>query len=91
MSFSDLAADLAEGVLDPFPLLLGDKNAPPKRATSKLVNPLLLVTEKKGTAYSLHYAAFPLDAFHTEGSVNIATCARTSFKQHEDLLYLVLL
>lgn len=68
-----------------------DEEAPPGRAPSNLVNPLLLVTERKGTAFSLHYGAFPLEAFHTEGSVNIAVYARTSFKQHEDVLYLVLL
>lgn len=71
LSSSDLAADLTEGVLDPFPLLLVDKTTPRERGPRKLVNPLLLVTEKKGTAYSLHYAAFPLDAFHTEGSVYV--------------------
>ena len=73
LSASDLATDLAEGILDPFPLLLANAKAPVKEMSSKLVNPLLLVTEKKGTAYSLHYAAFPLDAFHTEGLV----CATT--------------
>ncbi|CAM9211239.1 unnamed protein product, partial [Laminaria digitata] len=57
---------LTEGILDPFPLLLADKTAPPKRGPSKHANPLLLVTERKGTAYSLHYASFPLDAFNTE-------------------------
>lgn len=64
---SDFAADLTEGILDPFPLLLAGCKAPHKRGPSKFANPLLLVTERKGTAYSLHYAAFPLDAFHTGG------------------------
>ncbi|CAM9288454.1 unnamed protein product [Ectocarpus fasciculatus] len=58
---------LKEGVLDPFPLLLEDGAESRKRRGSfDLVNPLLLVTETKGMAYSLHYAAFPLDAFHTD-------------------------
>lgn len=60
---------MAKGVLDPFPLLLADKKAPLKRAPSKLINPLLLVTERRGTEYSLHYGAFPLDAFHTDGPI----------------------
>ncbi|CAN0267812.1 unnamed protein product, partial [Ectocarpus sp. 12 AP-2014] len=58
---------LKKGVLDPFPLLLEDGAESGKRRGSfDLVNPLLLVTETKGMAYSLHYAAFPLDAFHTD-------------------------
>lgn len=69
--FSDFAADLAEGILDPFPLLLANKKAPLKRAPSNLVNPLLLVTERAGKTYSLHYESFPLNAFHTEGTVKI--------------------
>lgn len=61
---------LKKGVLDPFPLLLEDGAESGKRTGSfDLVNPLLLVTETKGMAYSLHYAAFPLDAFHTDGEI----------------------
>lgn len=61
---------LKEGVLDPFPLLLEDGVESGKRRGSfDLVNPLLLVTETKGMAYSLHYGAFPLDAFHTDGEI----------------------
>lgn len=62
-----------DGVLDPIPLLVAEKGAAPKRKPpSNLVNPLLLVTEKKGVAYSLHYGAFPLDAFHTDGTNIVA-------------------
>ena len=62
-----LAADLREGILDPFPLLLEDGAPAKRRGPFKKVNPLLLVTERKGAASSLHYGAFPLDAFHTDG------------------------
>ncbi|CAN0216257.1 unnamed protein product, partial [Ectocarpus sp. 6 AP-2014] len=55
---------LREGILDPFPLLCEDTPAK-RRGPCKLVNPLLLVTERKGAASSLHYGAFPLDAFNT--------------------------
>lgn len=34
------------------------------------MNPLLLVTESKGTASSLHYGEFPLDAFSTGGTLS---------------------
>lgn len=67
-------SDLREGVLDPFPLLLGveGEGAPAnRRRPFNKVNPLLLVTERKGAASSLHYGAFPLDAFHTDGAVRI--------------------
>eukprot|EP00752_Nemacystus_decipiens_P011513 g10223.t1 len=59
---------LRDGVLDPFPLLCGGGSAPKRKrgGRAKLVNPLLLVTERKGTEYSLHYGAFPLDAFNTD-------------------------
>ncbi|CAB1098062.1 unnamed protein product [Ectocarpus sp. CCAP 1310/34] len=57
---------LREGILDPFPLLREDTPAK-RRGPCKLVNPLLLVTERKGAASSLHYGAFPLDAFNTGG------------------------
>eukprot|EP00752_Nemacystus_decipiens_P005603 g5071.t1 len=63
---------LRQGILDPYPLLLdetGDSPAPRKgKGPFKKVNPLLLVTERKGSAPSLHYGAFPLDAFHTDVS-----------------------
>ncbi|CAM9703054.1 unnamed protein product, partial [Pylaiella littoralis] len=58
-----------EGILDPFPLLLEEQASPTRRGRATLVNPLLLVTERKGTAYSLHYGAFPLDAFNTDVSL----------------------
>ncbi|CAN0181159.1 unnamed protein product, partial [Ectocarpus sp. 8 AP-2014] len=58
---------LREGILDPFPLLREDTPAK-RRGPCKLVNPLLLVTERKGAASSLHYEAFPLDAFNTGAS-----------------------
>ena len=56
------------GVLDPSPLLRGNEKASlrPTEACNR-INPLLLVTERKGVTYSLHYGAFPLDAFHTDG------------------------
>ncbi|CAM9230359.1 unnamed protein product [Scytosiphon promiscuus] len=60
---------LREGILDPFPLLLNGQAGPAKpRGPFRKVNPLLLVTERKGVASSLHYGAFPLDAFHTDVS-----------------------
>ncbi|CAM9397242.1 unnamed protein product, partial [Hapterophycus canaliculatus] len=60
---------LKEGILDPFPLLLSGQGVPAKpRGPFRKVNPLLLVTERKGEASSLHYGAFPLDAFHTDVS-----------------------
>lgn len=64
-----LSADLNEGVLDPYPLLLDEGEPAKRRGPSRKVNPLLLVTERKGAAPSLHYGAFPLDAFHTDGAV----------------------
>eukprot|EP00752_Nemacystus_decipiens_P011512 g10222.t1 len=62
---------LREGILDPFSLLRGGGPAPKRERGSraKLVNPLLLVTERKGLEYSLHYGAFPLDAFNTDVSL----------------------
>lgn len=67
LSLPFFPADLREGVLDPFPLLV--EGAPAKRrGPFNKVNPLLLVTERKGAASSLHYGAFPLDAFHTDGA-----------------------
>ena len=85
----DLSTDLAEGILDPFPLLLAEQKVPAKRKPSKSANPLLLVTETKGTAYSLHYGAMPLDAFHTEGLVyghnnlrNICPCLGQAAGKH---------
>lgn len=62
---------MAEGVLDPFPLLR-DEGSPSNERNGKarLVNPLLLVTERKGTSWSLHYGAFPLDAFNTDGTMS---------------------
>lgn len=68
--FSDLLAkDLREGILDPLPLLRGQDGVPfTGKGRAKLINPLLLVTERKGTEYSLHYGAFPLDAFNTDGA-----------------------
>lgn len=63
-----LASDLQDGVLDPFPLLLEIEEATVKRGPCKLVNPLLLVTEKKLVTYTLHHRSFPLNAFHTEGA-----------------------
>lgn len=67
--YSDLATDLKEGVLDPFPMLRedGSPSDRKRRGRARLVNPLLLVTERHGTDYSLHYGAFPLDAFNTDG------------------------
>lgn len=65
-SFCYLIADLGEGILDPFPLLQGSPAEP--RGPFRKVNPVLLVTERKGEASSLHYGAFPLDAFHTDGT-----------------------
>lgn len=63
-----LTPDVKKGILDPFPLLRDEIYYPSKRrGRAKLVNPLLLVTERKGTEYSLHYGAFPLDAFNTDG------------------------
>ncbi|CAM9318377.1 unnamed protein product, partial [Ectocarpus sp. 13 AM-2016] len=59
---------LREGKLDPFPLLREDTPAK-RRGPCKLVNPLLLVTERKGAASTLHYGAFPLDAFNTGASL----------------------
>ncbi|CAM9691691.1 unnamed protein product [Ectocarpus fasciculatus] len=59
---------LREGILDPFPLLREDTPAK-RRGPCKLVNPTLLVTERKGAASSLHYGAFPLDAFNTGASL----------------------
>lgn len=61
------AADLREGILDPFPLLLEEETPSTHKRRARLVNPLLLVTERKGKASSLHYGAFPLDAFNTDG------------------------
>lgn len=61
---------MKDGVLDPFPLLRAQEGAGVKRRGSPdRVNPLLLVTERKGLSYTLHYAAFPLDAFHTDGEI----------------------
>ncbi|CAM9319522.1 unnamed protein product, partial [Ectocarpus sp. 12 AP-2014] len=54
---------LREGILDPFPLVREDTPAK-RRGPCKLVNPLL-----KGAASSLHYGAFPLDAFNTGASL----------------------
>lgn len=66
--FSGLGTDLKEGILDPFPLLRTDDTSFKKRkGKARLVNPLLLVTERKGTMSSLHYGSFPLDAFNTDG------------------------
>ena len=62
-----LCADLVEGMLDPFPLLRVD-SASERNGRAQRVNPLLLVTEKKGTSWCLHYGAFPLDAFNTDGT-----------------------
>ncbi|CAM9120897.1 unnamed protein product [Ectocarpus sp. 6 AP-2014] len=59
---------LREGILDPFPLLLEEGAPAVRRGPFRKVNPLLLVTERKGAASSLHYGAFPLDAFHTDVS-----------------------
>lgn len=71
-SYGCLAADQKKGILNPFPLLLPDGGRPHKpRGPCNLVNPFLLVTERKGLAYSVHYGAFPLDAFHTDGEVLI--------------------
>lgn len=65
-----VATDRTKGILDPFPLLLvEDKRSHKNRGACNLVNPVLVVTEKKGLAYSLHYEAFPLDAFHTDGEI----------------------
>lgn len=66
--FRPLTTDLREGILDPFPLLLEEETPPTRRGRARLVNPLLLVTERKGRASSLHYGAFPLDAFNTDGT-----------------------
>ena len=67
--FDLLATDLREGILDPLPLLRGQDGVPSSgKGRAKLINPLLLVTERKGTEYSLHYGAFPLDAFNTDGA-----------------------
>ena len=64
--------DLKEGILDPFPLLRGQESAPSTgKGRAKQVNPLLLVTERRGTASSLHYGAFPLDAFNTDGASSL--------------------
>lgn len=57
-----------EGVLDPFPLLLAEEETSSERGLWSHVNPLLLVTERKGLEFSLHYTSFPLDAFHTDGA-----------------------
>ncbi len=64
-SLSGIGADLKEGILDPFPLLRTEET---RKGKARLVNPLLLVTERKGTASSLHYGSFPLDAFNTDGT-----------------------
>lgn len=66
------ATDLEEGILDPFPLLRDEDISPSerRRGLAKLVNPLLLVTERRGTSSSLHYGAFPLDAFNTDGTLS---------------------
>lgn len=66
-----VAADRTKGILNPFPLLLADEKEGYKpRGPCDLVNPLLLVTERKGMEYSVHYGAFPLDAFHTDGAMS---------------------
>lgn len=68
-SFLPLTADLGEGILDPFPLLVQGQAPAKPRGPFRKVNPLLLLTERKGAASSLHYGAFPLDAFHTDGEI----------------------
>jgi len=55
--------------LNPIALLLLEGVPAKRRGPFKKVNPLLLVTERKGAASSLHYGAFPLDAFHTDGAL----------------------
>ena len=79
-AFSVLATDLKEGVLDPFPLLRGDASPSKSKSSGRaklFVNPLLLVTERKGTEYSLHYGAFPPDAFNTDGTLSpVGNCHR---------------
>ncbi|CAM9358762.1 unnamed protein product [Scytosiphon promiscuus] len=57
---------IKHGSLDPFPLLRATKGSSEPRGPGDLVNPLLLVTERKGLEYCLHYGSFPLDAFHTD-------------------------
>lgn len=60
--------DLKEGILDPSPLLRTEETpSKGRKGKARLVNPLLLVTERKGTESSLHYGSFPLDAFNTDG------------------------
>lgn len=76
VSFLPLSPDLGEGILDPFPLLVQGKVPATPRGSFRRVNPLLLVTERKGASSSLHYGAFPLDAFHTDGEITVGTFRR---------------